>query len=79
MCCEINIVGSISLKIGVNVHEWFLSPLVPHNKPLYVNTGIDFHRWTTCMCDRCVLGVKLTIDPTLIKCPVKLTLFIQFR
>ena len=28
---------------------------------------------------RCVLAVKLTIDPTLIKCAVKLTLFVQFR
>ena len=32
-----------------------------------------------CVCDRCVLAVKLTIDPTLIKYAVKLTLFVQFR
>ena len=30
------------------------------------------------VCDRCVLAVKLTIDPTLIKCAVKLMLFFQF-
>ena len=45
----------------------------------YVKTGIDSHRWRTCVYDRCVLTVKLIIDPTLMKCAVKLTLFFQFR
>ena len=55
------------------------SPLRYHIASHYVNTGNDSYRWTTCVCDRCVLAVKLTIDPTLIKCAVKLTLFFQFR
>ena len=56
------------------------SPLRYHITNHYVNTGIDSYRWTTCVvCDRCVLAVKLTIDPTLIKWAVKLTLFVQFR
>ena len=58
MCCEINIVSSISLKICVNVHEWFLSPKVPNNKP-YVNTGIDSRRWT--MLCACVIGISCEI------------------
>ena len=33
MCCEINIVHSISLTIGANVQKWFLSPTVPNTKP----------------------------------------------
>ena len=37
MCCEINIAKSISLIIGVNVQEWFISRTVPNNKP-YVLT-----------------------------------------
>ena len=55
------------------------SPLRYHITSHYVNTGIDSHRWTTCVCDRCVLAVKLTIDHNLIKCAVKLRLFVQFR
>ena len=37
MCCEINIANSISLRIGVHVQEWFLSPTVSNSKP-YVHT-----------------------------------------
>ena len=56
------------------------SPLRYHIISHYLfATGIDSYRWTTCVCDRCVLAVKLIIDPTLIKCAVKLTLFVQFR
>ena len=55
------------------------SPIRYHQTSHYVNTGIDSHRWTTCVCDRCVLAVKLTIDPTIIKWAVKLTLLVQFR
>ena len=33
--------SSISLKIGVNVQEWFLSPTVPNNKP-YVHTHVRY-------------------------------------
>ena len=43
--------------------------------------GIDSRRRTMCVCDRCVEAVKLSLflpDPALIKCAVKLTLFIQF-
>ena len=54
------------------------SPLRYHIRSHYFNTGIDYHRWTTCVCDRCVLAVKLTTDPTLIKRAVKLTLLVQF-
>ena len=50
MCCEINIVRSISLKMYVNVHE-----CAPNKKP-YVNTGIDSLRWT--MLCACVIGVS---------------------
>ena len=45
--------------------------------------GIDSRHWTMlCVCDRCVVNceiVTLTFEPTLIKCAVKLTLFVQFR
>ena len=43
-------------------------PLRYHITSHYVNTGIDSYRWTTCVCvcDRCVLAVKLTIDPPLL-------------
>ena len=61
MCCEINIVGSISLQICVNVHEWFLSPMVPHNK-LYVNIGIDSRRWT--MLCACVISCEIVTFDT---------------
>ena len=45
------------------------SPLRYHITSHYFNTGIDSYRWTTCVCDRCVLAVlavKLTIDPPLL-------------
>ena len=55
----------VPLPFGTTYRYWFLS--------------LDNERVCVCVCDRCVLAVKLTIDPTLIKCAVKLTLFVQFR
>ena len=43
----------------VNVHEWFLSLMVPNNKP-YVNTGIDSRRWT--MLCACVIGMSTGVN-----------------
>ena len=56
------------------------SPLRYHITSHYFKVCIDSYRWTTrVVCDRCVLAVKLTIDPTLIKCAVELIVFDQFR
>ena len=51
MCCKINIVCSISFKIGLNVHEWFLSPSVPHRILIQVLILIAEQR-------ACVIGVS---------------------
>ena len=47
MCCKINIVCSISLQIGVNVHERY---------GILIHAGIESRRWTT-LCAR-VIGVS---------------------
>ena len=49
MCCEINIVCSISLKSGVNVHEWYI---------ILHHAGIDSRRWTT-LCAHVISVSKL--------------------
>ena len=38
----------MSLAIGVNVHEWFLSPTVPNNKP-YVHAYFRYLSKHCCM------------------------------
>ena len=48
MCCEINIANSISLRIGLHVQEWFLSPTVPNNKP-YVHTYFRYSSKYCCV------------------------------
>ena len=70
-----------------------VGPIAPCQDPDFDKQHADTHRgmwWPhkvlilvagqcVCVFDRCVLAVKLTIYPTLIKCAVQLKLFVQFR
>ena len=51
MCCKINIVCSISLKIGVNVHERYR---------ILIHAGIGSRRWT--MLCAYVIGVSISCE-----------------
>ena len=61
LCCEIKIGRSISLTIGVNVHEWVLSPTVPNNKP-YVHAYFRYLSKTLLCAELVLTSLSRGID-----------------